>query len=118
VTCSPRGPEGCHDHGAAAQPQPGQLRVRGLHAECAQPASGRRGRHRDHLQPGPDVVLGILSLLPFSILAGIPAIVLGVLALRDIDASDGALRGRGAAWCAIAMGVVSVLVFVLLFLVL
>jgi hypothetical protein len=64
------------------------------------------------------VILGILSLLPFSILAGIPAIVLGVLALRDIGASDGTLRGRGAAWCAIAMGVVSVLVFVLLFVVL
>lgn len=63
------------------------------------------------------VVLGILGLLPFSILAGIPAIVLGVLALRDIGASDGALRGRGAAWCAIAMGIVSVLVLVLLFVV-
>jgi hypothetical protein len=61
------------------------------------------------------VVLGILSLLPFSILAGIPAIVLGVLALRDIHASDGALRGRGAAWCAIALGALSVLVLVVLF---
>jgi hypothetical protein len=46
-------------------------------------------------------MLGLLSIVPFSILAGIPAIFLGLRALRDIKASEGTLRGRGAAWCGV-----------------
>lgn len=61
------------------------------------------------------VVLGVLSMLPFSIVAGIPAIVLGTRALRDIKASGGALQGRGAAWCGIVMGAISIVVFIALF---
>ncbi len=44
------------------------------------------------------LVLGVLGLLPFGIVVGIPAIVVGAHSLRRIDASDGALRGRGLAW--------------------
>ena len=57
------------------------------------------------------VILGLLGIVPFSILTGIPAIYVGIRALKDIKASGGALKGRGAAWCAIVLGVVSVLVF-------
>ena len=49
--------------------------------------------------------------MPLSILAGIPAIFVGVHALRIIDASDGALRGRGVAWSGIVLGCLSVVVF-------
>ncbi len=38
-------------------------------------------------------VLGFLAL-PFSCLTGAPALILGLTALRDIDQSDGKLRGR------------------------
>jgi len=51
------------------------------------------------------LTLGIASLV-VGVLAGIPAVWYGRKALLHIEASDGALRGRGAAWTAIALGVV------------
>jgi hypothetical protein len=53
------------------------------------------------------LILGVLAL-PLSILTGIPAILVGAHALRIIDASDGALKGRGIAWGGIALGGLSV----------
>ena len=44
-------------------------------------------------------------------MAGIPAIVVGRLALRRIDASDGTLPGRTAAWIGIVLGWLSIAVF-------
>ena len=53
------------------------------------------------------LTLGVLSLL-FGFVTGIPAIWVGRRALRHIDAADGALRGRWAAWTGIALGGVGV----------
>ncbi len=72
---------------------------------------GAQGNGATYSRARTAVILGLLSILPFSILTGIPAIYVGVRALKDIKASGGALQGRGAAWCAIVLGVVSVLVF-------
>ncbi|HEX3931583.1 MAG TPA: DUF4190 domain-containing protein [Nocardioides sp.] len=58
------------------------------------------------------LILGVLGIVPLSILAGIPAIVMGRHALRRIDASEGPLGGRTTARWAIALGCVSVLIFV------
>jgi hypothetical protein len=55
------------------------------------------------------LTLGLLSLL-LSVLTGIPAIWVGVKALKRISAADGALKGRWAAWTAIALGCLSVVV--------
>lgn len=65
--------------------------------------------------PGPNyfrsrhaIVLGVLGIVPLSVLAGIPAIVVGVQALREINASEGTLKGRGGAWAGIILGCLSV----------
>jgi hypothetical protein len=42
---------------------------------------------------------------------GIPAIITGIRALRDIDASDGFLRGTKTAWTGIVLGVIGTLGF-------
>jgi prepilin-type processing-associated H-X9-DG protein len=57
------------------------------------------------------LVLGVLSFCLW-ILAGIPAIVLGILGLRDIERSRGALKGRGIATAGIVMGGVSSMLIV------
>jgi hypothetical protein len=53
------------------------------------------------------LTLGILSLF-VGVLAGLPAIWFGRKALLHIDAADGALRGRWAAWTAIVLGIVGI----------
>jgi hypothetical protein len=55
------------------------------------------------------LTLGLLSLL-LSVLTGIPAIWVGVMALERISAADGARKGRWAAWTGIALGCLSVVV--------
>jgi hypothetical protein len=52
------------------------------------------------------LTLGLLSIL-LGVLTGIPAIWVGRQALRHIDAADGALRGRWAAWTGIVLGCLS-----------
>jgi uncharacterized membrane protein YjgN (DUF898 family) len=54
------------------------------------------------------MVLGILSLVSFSILAGIPAIIVGNMSRNNIRASAGRLGGEGMATAGIVMGWVSV----------
>jgi len=56
------------------------------------------------------LVLGLLSLLCFGVLAGIPAIIFGVLARRDIARSNGALGGDGLALGGIITGILSTLI--------
>jgi hypothetical protein len=51
------------------------------------------------------VVFGVLAFC-LSLLAGVPAIVLGVLSLNDISRSRGRLGGRGAAITGIVLGAV------------
>ncbi len=53
------------------------------------------------------LTLGLLSLL-LGVLTGIPAIWVGRKALLHLDAADGALKGRWAAWTGIALGCLSV----------
>jgi hypothetical protein len=61
------------------------------------------------------LVLGILSLVCFSILTGIPAIICGHLARGKIQRSQGSLTGAGLALAGLITGYVSVamLVFVI-----
>lgn len=54
------------------------------------------------------MVLGILGLVSFSILAGIPAIIVGNMSRNNIRASAGRLGGEGMATAGIVMGWVSV----------
>lgn len=53
------------------------------------------------------LTLGLLSLV-LGVLTGIPAIWFGWKALDHINAADGSLRGRGAAWTGIALGCLSI----------
>jgi len=53
------------------------------------------------------LTLGLISLV-FGVLTGIPAIWVGQRALRHINAADGTLKGRWAAWTGIVLGCVSV----------
>ncbi len=53
------------------------------------------------------LTLGLLSLL-FGVVTGIPAIWVGRKALLHLNAADGALKGRWAAWAGIVLGCLSV----------
>lgn len=55
------------------------------------------------------LVLGILSITCFSILTGIPALILGIVALLKISKSAGALRGQGMAIAGVVTGSISVI---------
>ncbi len=57
------------------------------------------------------LLLGVLAI-PFSMVAGVPAIIVGAHALRRIEASAGTVKGRGMAWCGIVLGAASVIAFV------
>lgn len=52
------------------------------------------------------LLLGLVSVFCCGFLTGIPAIWVGLRAIRDIDASDGRLRGRGTAKAGIVLGVI------------
>ena len=60
------------------------------------------------------LTLGLLSI-PLSVVTGIPAIWVGRRALQHIDAAEGDLKGRWAAWTGIALGILSVVVAVVVF---
>ena len=53
--------------------------------------------------------LGVASLVCCGLLAGIPAIFVGVKALSDIEASRGRLVGKGMAWAGIILGIIGTL---------
>lgn len=55
------------------------------------------------------LTLGLVSLL-LNVVTGVPAVWFGRKALKNINAADGALRGRWAAWTGIALGCLSVVV--------
>jgi hypothetical protein len=54
------------------------------------------------------LIIGILSLFCFGLLAGIPAIILGVMARKKIRSSNGALSGDGLALGGIITGAIGV----------
>jgi type IV pilus assembly protein PilA len=53
------------------------------------------------------LILGILSLLCFSFLAGIPAVILGHMSRKNIRQSMGRLKGDGMALAGLIMGYIS-----------
>jgi hypothetical protein len=57
------------------------------------------------------LTLGLMSLF-FSVVTGIPAIWVGRRALKNINAADGAVKGRWAARTGIALGCLSVVVLI------
>ena len=59
------------------------------------------------------LTLGLFSLI-LLVLTGIPAIWIGRKALTHINAADGALRGRWAAWTGIMLGSASVVVTIVI----
>lgn len=71
------------------------------------PASGYVGPQQTDGKATGSMVLGILSLVGFSILAGIPAVVLGHISRREIRESRGRLTGDGMALAGLIMGYVS-----------
>ncbi|WP_323792799.1 DUF4190 domain-containing protein [Nocardioides sp.] len=52
------------------------------------------------------LVLGILSLLCFGLLSGIPAMIIGRSATKEIDASHGSIGGRGLATAGFVTGLI------------
>jgi type IV pilus assembly protein PilA len=54
------------------------------------------------------LILGILSLLCFSFLAGIPAVILGHMSRKNIRQSMGRLKGDGMALAGLIMGYISI----------
>ncbi|MEJ2157525.1 MAG: DUF4190 domain-containing protein [Desulfobacteraceae bacterium] len=59
------------------------------------------------------LVLGILGLLCFSFLAGIPAVICGHMGRSKIKDSQGALKGEGMALAGIIMGYLGLALFVM-----
>jgi hypothetical protein len=53
------------------------------------------------------MILGILSLAGLGILAGIPAIILGSIARKNIRASGGRISGKGMATAGVVLGWIS-----------
>ncbi len=58
------------------------------------------------------LILGILAIVPFTIIAGIPAIILGHLAVRDINNSQGTRTGKGMAIAGLVMGYLSIFLLI------
>jgi Domain of unknown function (DUF4190) len=58
------------------------------------------------------LVLGIVSIFAFGFIAGLIAIILGVLARKEIDA-DPSLGGRGLATAGLVLGIVGVVLWAL-----
>ncbi|HRI97893.1 MAG TPA: DUF4190 domain-containing protein [Nocardioides sp.] len=55
------------------------------------------------------LVLGIVSIVFCGLFTGVPAMVLGRRAQREIDASEGRLRGRGTATAGLVTGAIGTL---------
>ena len=61
------------------------------------------------------MILGILGLLCFGLFAGVPAIVLGNIAKKEIASSGGAQTGAGMAKAGVILGIIAIAVSVLVF---
>lgn len=59
------------------------------------------------------MVLGILGMVLCCVFAGIPAIILGNSAKKEIDASQGMQEGRGMAMAGLILGIISTVLSVL-----
>lgn len=79
----------------AGQPQPAQRQAYYVEPQTDGKATG-------------SLILGILSLLCFSFLAGIPAVILGHISRKNIRQSMGRLKGDGMALAGLIMGYISI----------
>jgi hypothetical protein len=59
------------------------------------------------------MVLGILGTVLCCVFAGVPAIILGNIARKEIDASQGLQEGRGMATAGLVLGIISTVLSVL-----
>ena len=59
------------------------------------------------------MILGILSIVACGLLAGVPALILGGSAKKEIAASGGAQSGEGMATAGVVLGWISVAISVL-----
>ncbi len=60
------------------------------------------------------LILGILGPLCCGIFTAIPALILGIMARKEIDASGGSQSGRGMAIAGIVLGIVGIIVSLLI----
>jgi Domain of unknown function (DUF4190) len=72
------------------------------------PYGGYGGPPRNHPRAVPALVCGILALVLCGIFTGIPAIIMGNRATREIDASGGQIQGRGMAKAGVILGWIAV----------
>lgn len=63
------------------------------------------------------LICGIASVTILSILAGIPAIILGHVSRSDIRKSDGRLKGAGMALAGLIMGYISLVIIPIIFII-
>lgn len=73
-------------------------------APSGAPDSRYPGAQYTHRRAAPALACGVLSVLLLGALTGVPAILMGRTAVREIRASDGQLGGRGQAVAGIVLG--------------
>ena len=61
------------------------------------------------------LVTGILGMVCCGLVAGVPALILGIIAKKEIAASGGAQSGSGMAQAGIILGVISIVLSLLYF---
>ena len=64
------------------------------------------------------MILGILGLVCCGLFAGVPALILGNMATKEIDNSGGMQTGRGMARAGVILGVISIVWSVISFILL
>src|SRR5205814_9287019 len=79
----------------------------------AQPSPGQYQTHSDRKATA-SLVLGILSILCFGLLTGLPAIILGHIPRGNIEQSRGRLTGAGMALTGLILGYVSIVSSILI----
>jgi type IV pilus assembly protein PilA len=104
----------CTNCGAAipAPGTPAPVRPAAPIASPAAPAGAAADSPRPDVKAIFSLILGILALVPFSILAGIPAIVLGHISKSSVRDSQGRLTGSGMATAGLVMGYLSIFLLI------
>lgn len=63
------------------------------------------------------MILGIAGTVLCCLFAGVPAIILGSIARKEIDASAGSQEGRGMATAGLVLGIISTVLSVLYYII-
>ena len=80
----------------------------------AQPYPGQYQPQQTDGKATASLILGILSILCFGLLAGLPAIILGHISRGNIEQSRGRLKGSGMALTGLILGYVSIVFTILI----